>query len=59
MEIKFLSGLKTYLIAVAMIVWAFIGLKMGVLEQSQTIDIFFKGLALIGIRSAIARLETK
>jgi len=59
MEIKFLSGFKTYLVAVAMIVWAILGLKMGLLEQTQTIDIIFKGLALIGFRSAIARLETK
>lgn len=52
-----LQGKKTYLTAGAMIVYAGLGLVLNYLDATKAAEIFFAALALVGVKSAITKLE--
>jgi hypothetical protein len=59
MEIKFLSGYKTYIVAIIMIIWAIYAGTAKIIAGEQVVQYVLQALAIIGFRSAIARLESK
>jgi hypothetical protein len=59
METTFLSGKKTYIVAIIMIIWAIYAGANNIIAGEQVVQYILQALAIIGFRSAIAKLETK
>lgn len=48
-----MSGYKTYLVALAMIVYAWAGVALGKTDPAHAIDLTLEALALAGLRNGI------
>jgi hypothetical protein len=59
MEIKFLSGYKTYIAGSILILWAIVCGIEGIIDGAKATELVLLGLSILGLRSAIARLEEK
>jgi hypothetical protein len=59
MEIKFLSGYKTYICGGLLVLWAIWAGIAGFIDGAKAIELVLLGLSIIGLRSAIAGLEEK
>jgi hypothetical protein len=53
--ITILEGYKTYLIMAALVVFAFSGVSMGILDQTEAFKIILEALGLGALRSAIKK----
>ena len=51
---QFLSGKKTYVVVVAMFLFAGLGMYLGKLTGEQSVMLVLEGLAIAGLRSGIA-----
>lgn len=54
-----LSGYKTYIVVVAMIAYALIGIYLGQVTQEQAMQLVLNALGLAGLRSSVSRVEDK
>lgn len=52
-----INGKKLYLTGIGMVVYAVLGLVLSLHDPQRTVDLVFAGLAMIGIKSAISKLE--
>ncbi len=52
-----MSGYKTYIVAVAMLVYAVIGLALRYDEPTDSIRLILEALAIIGLRIGVAKGE--
>lgn len=50
-----IEGKKTYLIMVALVVFAFGGVSLGILDQTKAFEIILEALGLGALRSAIKK----
>lgn len=50
-----LEGKKSYIIALALVVFAFVGVYLGVLDQTKSFEIVLEALGLGALRSAIKK----
>lgn len=54
---NFLQGKKLYITGVAMVTYAFSGMFLGNLEVERGVEMIFAALALVGVKSALKKLE--
>lgn len=54
--LKKTDGKKTYAAAVAMAVFAVLGLYLGQLDQAEAVRLLVEAAAIVGLRDAIAKL---
>ncbi|MEK6881552.1 MAG: hypothetical protein AABY22_18160 [Nanoarchaeota archaeon] len=52
-----LQGKKSYIISGATAVYAVLGLVLGYLDMNQTIQLLLAAGALVGVKSALTKLE--
>jgi len=57
MEIKFLSGWKTYIAAGILIVYSIYAQSVGLIPQEKAIELVLLALNIIGLRSGIESLK--
>ena len=54
---SYLNGKKTYLAAIALFLWAFIGWWMGKLADNEAWKMILEAAALAGLRHGISKME--
>jgi hypothetical protein len=57
MEIKFLSGYKTYIAAILLIAWAIWGGIAGFIDGAKATELVLLALSIIGLRSSIEEVK--
>jgi hypothetical protein len=57
MEIKFLSGYKTYIAAFLLLAWAIWGGVEGFIDGAKATELVLLALSIIGLRSSIEGLK--
>jgi hypothetical protein len=57
MEIKFLSGYKTYIAGFLLLIWAIYAGVDGIIDGAEAIKLILLALSIIGLRSAVANLK--
>jgi hypothetical protein len=53
---KLIDGHKTYIVALGMIIYAFLGRYLGQLTGQAEANYIWQGLTLIGVRSSIQKI---
>lgn len=53
--LSFLDGKKSYLVAIALVVYALTGIYTGQMTSDQAIQVILNGLGLGALRSAISK----
>lgn len=54
---EFLQGKKTYLIVAAMVVYAVLGLVLGLHSSDRATELFLLALGMAGLRDAVRKSE--